>query len=111
MSEKVSILNQDIMFFATNPKRKAHIRTPRAGESNDDFISLGFHSMDRRRIIVCKVPKKSWFKTGDLIKIPILLLDGEVIEDDDDALLPIVHGIMKDAATDMGMMVPKELWK
>ena len=101
-------LDQDSIFFSQHTKRQAHIREPKEGEMSGEFMSLGFHMPERRRIIIWKVPEGTPFKAGELIKIPFLKFADESISDEDSVLLPLLHTIMLQAAKDMGMPIPKK---
>ena len=103
----------DEEFFATHPDRRCRIRLPakqleidkqRAvrylDECELEFRSLGPHSQNRRRIIVWRVPEGNpWYDPAKrkLLKIPFLLFADETVEDRDDVLMPILHGIMEQA--------------
>ena len=99
----------DAEWFAANPTRQARIRNPERtpqkdkqravrylGECELQFKSLGPHKLEQRRLLIYRVPA-----TEDkpfeyqLMPIPILLFEGEVIEDSDAVLLPMVDEIMK----------------
>lgn len=103
----------DEEFFATFPDRQAHIRKPDlihsidrqratgyADECHAEFIQLGPHKRERRRVILWRVPPGNpWFDPmkPSILKIPFLAFADETIEDRDDVLLPIVHEIMSAA--------------
>ena len=106
----------DDYYFVDHPDRKARIRVPRLEPMKDaqravrvldecelEFRSLGGHDRDRRRILVTRVGadgKQLRHKNQDtVLKIPFLLFGDETVEDRDDILLPIIHEIMKEAAT------------
>ena len=67
-----------------------------------EFRSLGGHDKNRRRLIRGRVPADNPFYDPDrpqLLKIPFLAFADETIEDTDEILLPILHDIMKRAAS------------
>ncbi len=101
----------DIQFFKDHPDRKARIRLPQKQTHIDQqravryldeqelaFRQLGPHDVKRRRIIVYRVPADHPEYANHLMQIPFLLFADETIEDRDDALLPIVHQLMMEAA-------------
>lgn len=104
----------DEQFFTAHPDRYAHIRAPviemvttkqrgviARGECEREFMSLGDHKRERRRIILWRVPRDNPYYNPDkpqVLKIPFLAFSDESIEDRDDVLLPIVDEIMKGAA-------------
>ena len=108
------MVDEDAQFFADHPDRQARIRLPRlermidqqrrvayVEEARGEFFSLGPHDKTRRRIILWRVPADNPFydpKKRPLLKIPFLAFADETIEDRDDVLLPIIDGIMRDAA-------------
>ena len=100
-------LDEDARFFAEHPTREVHIRKARPGEQQAEFLTLGFHLPERRRIIVWKVPKGSAYGAGRLIPIPFLQFADETIEDTDEYLRPILHKIMTDAAKEYGIQMPR----
>lgn len=100
------IADEDALFFKAHPKRECHIRKPRPMEKNDEFMSLGFHDAQRRRIIAWKVPKGSAFGAGRIVAIPFLMFADEEIADDDRALLPLLHQVMLQSAKEHGMALP-----
>ena len=103
----------DEEFFTTFPDRQARIRKPvkflekdrqRAmtyqDENEGEFLSLGPHNANRRRLIVWRVPEGNPFydpMKRKLLKIPMLLFSDETVEDRDDVILPILHQIMQTA--------------
>ena len=105
----------DEQFFATHPDRRARIRVPDKALYKDsqravryldecelEFRSLGGHDKNRRRLIIWRVPADNPFYDPDrpqLLKIPFLAFADETIEDTDEILLPILHEIMKRAAS------------
>lgn len=107
--------DQDAQFFSSFPDRQAHIRkqtnlphrdpkTHRVTyeyECEQEFRSLGDHNVDRRRIILWRIPRDSPFFNSanpQVMKIPFLLFADETIEDRDDILLPLLHKIMVEQA-------------
>jgi len=100
----------DEEFFATHKDRQSRIRQPsklltktkqRAmryeEECELEFLQLGPHKRDRRRILVWRVPPDSpWYSQmkQPLLKIPMLLFSDESVEDDDAVLLPMIHQLM-----------------
>lgn len=62
-----------------------------------EFRSLGPHDVDRRRILVRRMPADHPTHPNHLLKIPFLAFADEEIADRDDILLPIIHQIMLDA--------------
>lgn len=91
---------QDAEFFAQHPDRQAHIRLPVTAECRGEFWKIGTHDASRRRILLWRVPHDNPFynaKKQPLLKIPFLAFSDETIEDRDDILLPVIHGIMNQA--------------
>ena len=102
----------DAQFFADHPTRRAHIRMPGGPTIHRDqqravrylseeelaFRSLGPHDKSRRRIIAYRLPADHPQAPNHILKIPLLAFSDETIEDRDDVLLPLVNGIMRDAA-------------
>jgi hypothetical protein len=105
----------DEQFFAMFPDRQARIRVPGKQPFKDqqravryldecelEFRSLGGHDVRRRRLIIWRVPKDNVYfdpEKSQLLKIPFLTFSDETIEDTDACLLPILHEIMKQAAS------------
>lgn len=105
----------DEQFFQQHPDRQCRIRKPELIPHRDaqravrylsecelEFRHLGPHSELRRRIILYRVPKNNLLYDAEkpqILKIPFLAFADETIEDRDDVLLPILHGIMQEAAT------------
>jgi hypothetical protein len=101
----------DEQFFSGHPERQAHIRVPRKELAKDrqravryldeaelQFRSLGPHEASQRRIVVYRVPADNpMAEEGkqQLLTIPILAFEGEVIPDTDEVLLPLIDEIMK----------------
>ena len=104
----------DEQFFQQHPDRRARIRLPEFKPVRDsqravryldecelEFRSLGPHQKERRRILLYRVPDNNPLfdkKHPQILKIPFLLFSDETVEDRDDVLLPIIDGIMKQAA-------------
>ena len=101
----------DTEFFKSHPDRQARIRLPGVApfkdrqrsvrylsESELEFRSLGQHDVTRRRIIVYRAPADHPSHPDHIMKIPFLAFADETIENTDAVLLPIVDGIMKQAA-------------
>lgn len=101
------LIDEDARFFAQHPSREVRIRLPKQGEQNREFLSLGFHDPERRRIIAWKVPKGSAFGVGRILRIPFLQFADETIADTDEVLSPILHSIMLDAAKDHNIPLPR----
>ena len=107
-------MDEDAQFFADHRDRYAHIRQPRmvlvklpfrqvkyVEESAEEFLSLGEHNKDRRRILLWRVPESHPAydpKEVKILRIPFLLFSDETVEDTDAVLLPIIHQVMTDAA-------------
>lgn len=103
----------DEQFFTAFPDRRCRIRPPvkqmnidkqRAvrylDECELEFRSLGAHNKDRRRIIVWRVPEGNPYYDPlkrKLLKVPFLLFADETVEDTDEILMSILHGIMEQA--------------
>ena|SRR5215472_19193961 len=103
----------DETFFQIYPDRNYHIRKPMleliktkqratyyAEECEAEFLSLGPHNKDRRRLILYRIPRDSpWYdpRKPPILKVPMLAFADESIGDDDAILAPILHGIMEDA--------------
>lgn len=101
----------DEQFFLNHPERQAHIRVPRKepaiikqravrylDESELQFRSLGAHKPEQRRIVVYRVPPTNPLfdpAKQQLLTIPILAFEGEVIPDTDEVLLPLIAQIME----------------
>lgn len=102
----------DEQFFTDHPERQAHIRTPhkeptinkqRAVRYLDEqelaFRSLGPHKPAQRRIVVYRVPPTNPLfdpTKQQLLIIPLLAFEGEVIPDTDEVLLPLIAKIMQE---------------
>ena len=103
---------EDVRFFFQHPDRRSHIRVPKmaeevvidkqraaayVGEMEREFRTLGPHKLERRRIILWRLPEDNPFydpRKPAILKIPFLAFADETIEDRDDILLPILHEIM-----------------
>jgi len=106
-------MTDDETFFQLFPDRNYHIRKPvkeitidkqRAAHFGDEceaeFRTLGPHPKNRRLIILYRVPRDNPYydpQKRPLLKIPFLLFADETVEDTDEVLAPILHGIMEDA--------------
>lgn len=94
----------DEAFFSDHPDRKYRIRLPRdEREYQNEFHRLGSHAVERRRIIVARVPPSMAMFGVKLMPIPFLAFADETIEDRDDVLGPIFKGIMENAGAEMGL--------
>lgn len=104
---KPVMLDTDELFFRQHPDRQALIRSAGADEQNAEFLSLGPHDRTRRRIICWRVPADvrapfvSW--RGKIVRIPFLAFADESIESSDAVLMPLIAGIMEQAAEHHGM--------
>lgn len=113
-------MDEDAQFFAQHPDRYAHIRLPRLAPHTDprsrqtrmrpeceaEFGTLGEHRMDRRRILLWRVPRDHSAydpERPQILKIPFLLFAYESVEDTDAVLLPVIDGIMRDAVAKYGV--------
>ena len=98
----------DQQFFTQHPDRKYRIRLPvkqtvvdrqRSAHVVDEceleFMSLGPHKHDRRRIILVRADHRgNLLPENRVLKIPFLLFADETVEDRDDILGPIVFELM-----------------
>lgn len=100
----------DEIWFMSNPGRQAHIREPRKEPAKDKqravryldeqelaFRSLPAHDPKLRRMILWRVPPDNpAFDPANpqILKIPFVLLPGEVIEDTDERLVALIHELM-----------------
>lgn len=107
---------EDVRFFFQHPDRRAHIRKPKmapeidsaraahmVGEMEREFRTLGAHKMERRRVILWRIPSDNPHfdpQRPGILKIPLLAFADETIEDRDDILLPIIHQLMEQARGD-----------
>lgn len=104
-------MDLDAQFFKQHPDRRTRIRLPAGpapvrdnqrgvrllAESEMVFRSLGPHDKDRRRILIWRAPANHPTYPNHLLKIPFLAFADETIEDNDETLLPIIDGIMRQA--------------
>jgi len=114
------VIDEDIQFFTLHSDRQARIRLPRktiaidkkthrtavGDECEQEFLSLGPHNKDRRRMLVWRVPSGHPLydhKRVMILPIPFLLFADETVEDRDDILLPIVHEVMSNARFEQGV--------
>ena len=98
------IKETDAQWFSRFPKRVARIRLPAAGESEVEFLSLGPHAADRRRMLILRIlagPMK-----GKFTKLELVINDDKEVEDEDRILLPLVHEVMGRAARHWGIELP-----
>ena len=100
-------MSDDAAFFDRHRDRQARIRVPAPGERDKEFVQLGDHARDRRRILVWKVPIGSRLMQGQILCIPFLLFADESVRDEDATLLPIIHEVMMEANKDYGIDVPR----
>lgn len=105
-------VDPDAAFFSDHPDRSFRIReTAYEREYAAEFLSLGPHNKNRRRIIVSRVPHDprarmmATIAGVDFMRIPLLLFADETVEDRDDVLRPIFEEIMQNAARGYGMSV------
>jgi len=100
----------DEAWFAANPGRQAHIREvgkqpfkdkQRAVRFLDEqelaFRSLPAHDVKLRRMILWRVPTDNPMfdpAAPQILKIPFILMPGEVIEDTDERLVALIHELM-----------------
>ena len=89
------LITTDEQFFAAHKDRAFRIRLPLPGEDELAYRSLGPHDPNRRRVIVMRVPDGP--HRGMLMPLQLVLFADETVEDRDDVLLPIYHGIMLEA--------------
>ena len=100
----------DEEFFRAHPDRQAHIRKPDLVLSKDAqrsvryldeeeraFRTLGPHDKGRRRILLWRTPADHPTHPNRILKVPMLAFSDESIEDADEVLLPVLHGIMEEA--------------
>lgn len=113
-------IDPDAAFFQQHPDRHAHIRKPRKGlyinkqravgyadECQREFETLGYHMLDRRRILLWRMPTDNHYYDPDkpqILKIPFLLFADETVEDTDAILLPIIHELMINEAKKQGVV-------
>lgn len=105
-------MDPDAQFFSEHPDRTIRIRMPGKAafkdqqravryldESEIEFKHLGPHDPRRRRIIAYRTEANHPTHPNTIIKIPFLAFSDETIEDTDAVLLPILAGIMVQAAS------------
>lgn len=104
-------MTSDEQFFIDHPDRQAHIRNPGHEFTKDkqravrylheaelQFRSLGQHKPEQRRLIIYRVPADNPMfnpEKQQLLTIPILAFEGEMIPDTDEVLLPMIAEIME----------------
>jgi hypothetical protein len=96
-------LDTDELFFKEHPSRRTRIRLPVRGEQDAAFRSLGDHAVDRRRMLIMKVPMDSTLSPGSILRLPMLLFSDESVADNDEILLPIINELMGNAARQYGI--------
>lgn len=100
----------DEEWFAAYPDRQTHIREPRKEPAKDkqravryldeaelQFRSLPAHDAKLRRMILWRVPPDNPMfdpQAPQILKIPFVLLSGEVVEDTDERLVALIHELM-----------------
>lgn len=108
----------DIKWFAENPERQVHIRTPRKtptinkqravrylDEEEMSYRHLGPHDPKLRRLILYKLPPDHPAydpENPQILKVPFLALHGEIIPDEDAILLPMLEKMMLEAQAMQG---------
>ena len=95
------MLNDDVRWFKQLPRRQTRIRVPAPGEFSASWLAMGDHDATRRRVLVWRVPKNNPGRKlipDGLMRIPLLLRADESVENDDKVLLPILDGLMREAA-------------
>jgi hypothetical protein len=100
------LLDNDEQFFRQHPDRQSRIRKSFGDENESEFMTLGMHDRNRRRIIACKVPENARTSPGKILKISFLTFGDESIRDDDETLLPIINELVMDAAKEHGIKPP-----
>ncbi len=107
----------DAQFFLLHPDRRAHIRAPRkelvidkqrgshvVDECEQEFLFLGDHNRDRRRILLTRSDHRGkLLPENRIMKIPFLLFSDETVEDTDEVLLPIIFELMQEQARAQGI--------
>ncbi len=93
----LGIIDTDELFFSAHPDRRIRIRECLGVEQDAAFMSLGDHDRSRRRMLVWQRSPK------EIVRIPFLLFADESIRDDDETLMPILHGVMEDSAKKYGI--------
>ena len=108
MKPEPVIIDGDHAFFDQFPQRQARIRDVGPDEMNGEFLSLGDHDRNRRRVIVWRLPRSMRRAGGQpYLKIPFLAFGDETIENDDKTLLPMINELMYDAAKQYNISTPK----
>lgn len=107
------MIDPDTQWFTDNPERQAHIRIPRKeptvnkqravrylDEEEMAYRHLGPHDSKLRRLILYKLPPDHPAydpENPQILKVPFLALEGEVIPDEDGILLPLLNKMMLEA--------------
>lgn len=101
------LLESDEAFFKRHRNRQVRIRRCHQNEMNREFHSLGLHDERNRRMIVWKVPgniRPPYSHYADqLMKIPYLKDPNDVIEDTDNAVMPLLEQLMEEANKEYGL--------
>jgi hypothetical protein len=95
--------DDDKQWFDQFARRQTRLRNPRRGERAEDFATLGPHNVDRRRILVWRVPVGNPMRgmlPDGLMRVPFLAFADETIANEDSVLLPLLHEIMEQAQGD-----------
>ena len=105
MKPSLVLIDPDELFFRQHPSRQAHIRNAIGDEQHGEFMSLGDHDRNRRRIIAWKVPANCKIRgfANRILTIPFLALADETIADEDHILLPMINEVMVGAAKRLGI--------
>ncbi len=93
-------MNTDVRWFRQRTRRNYRIRQPTEMEFDASFKQLGDHQVDRRRVIVWRVPSGNAGRrmvADGLMRIPFLLRSDESVDDSDEACERIMREIMKAA--------------
>jgi hypothetical protein len=85
----------DVRWFMKHRHRCSRIRASEKGEAENDFLRLGDHDRERRRMIILRIPDGPHH--GALIWMPVVLYSDETVENTDEVLMPIVHEFMQEA--------------
>lgn len=98
----------DSQWFLEHPGRVFHIRSPIGDECVREFLSLGDHRANRRRIILHLLAPEvaQAHRVERILKIPFLAFADETIEDDDGVLAGVWHEIMQAGAVKYDVTVP-----
>lgn len=94
---------EDRAWFDQHPRRQTRIRAANRGERAEDFRTLGPHNIDRRRILIWRVPVGNPMRgmlPDGLMRIPFLAFADEEIANEDHVLMPLLHDIMQGAQGD-----------